>query len=478
MAIFGIAASGNAFGQAIDHQKGMVSREKVVVERQTKQFMDLGKGWVLSSSGGLSYLNPNDDSYWFKLSGVIRLDETLFMGSHRDKQPIYGRGIAFYPTIPSSANLRQAELYMDGGVGEGWEYTLGLSFKGSNVRFTDTWLSYSGFLENNQVFVGRVPGNWFGLENSNSTSWNPFLERSLAASAFYPGDGLGVMTDFWWDTGAITIAAMQPDQKPASDGSQSVLSNNGSDVIPGIRDRWRGTVRATVAPLHEAGDVWHFGISGAVRELNSTVADASASQFNQANLANSPGVAFIVGPDAVGRNTDSLLNTTRGNLALADANGNQLPSPIRANNVRMFNLEAARQYGPFMLEGEYTNVYVHRIGSPTFGTLRFDGWNIQTRYMLTGEHHEYDVRDGNFGSVKINNPYGAVELAARYDYINLNNKDVRGGSEHNVTLGLNWFINQQVRLSANYIRASIHPYLDAPRRDLDIIGLRCQIRFK
>ena len=468
MALFGIAASGNAFGQAVDHQKGMISRERVVIERQTNPLADLGKGWVLGSSGGLSYLNPNDDSHWFKLSGVIRLDETLFMGSHRDKEVIRAPGTAFPVDLPSSANLRQAEVYMDGGVGQDWEYTLGLSFKGSNVRFTDTWLSYSGFLENNQVFVGRVPGNWFGLENSNSTSWNPFLERSLAANAFYPGDGLGVMTDFWWDMGAITIAAMQPDQKPNRDGTQDIFS---SDVNAGVRDRWRGTVRATIAPLHESGDVWHFGISGAVREMSSAVG-------YPINAPNVPRVAFSVGPDAVGRNTASLLNTSRGNTEEPYVNGVLVPSGIRANNVRMFNVEAARQYGPFMLEGEYTNVYVHRIGSVLYGTLRFDGWNIQTRYMLTGEHHEYDVRDGNFGSVKINNPYGAVELAARYDYINLNDKNVRGGSEHNVTLGLNWFINQQVRLSANYIRASIHPYLDAPRRDLDIIGLRCQIRFK
>jgi len=473
IAILGITASSCAFAnQALDSQAAMNKEKKEEVTREYKKHKHHKKhkchcpgnqGWVLSSTGGLSYVHPNNDSHWFKLSGVIRLDETLFMGSYRDKQPIYGTGSNAVNAVsfPSSANLRRVEAYMVGGIGKNWEYTLGLTFfTGSNVRFTDTWLSYTGFLENNQVFVGRVSGNWFGLDNSNSTTWNPFLERSLAASAFYPGDGLGVMTDFWWHNGAVTLAAMQPEQKPNSNGVQSVFNNNGSEVIPGVRDRWRGTVRATVAPVHEVGNVWHFGISGAYRELNSAVNGVAPTQQGT-------GVDFMVGPGATGRNVISLLNTTT-------VNGG---APICANNVRMFNVEMAKQHGPFMLEGEYTNVFVHRVNS-TIGTVRFDGWNVQTRYLLTGEAHKYDVRDGNFSTVEPNNHYGAVELAARYDYVTLNDKDVRGGSEHNVTVGLNWFINQQVRLSANYIRAAIHPVLDAPKRNLDIVGMRCQVRFK
>ncbi len=476
MAILGIVASSNAFGRSIDHRKGEIDREreKISIERQTNKLWDSSNGWILSSSGGLSYINPNDDRHWFKLSGVIRLDETFFMGSYSDKAPVYTVPASGSVSFPSSANLRRVQAYFDGGVGENWEYTLTLTLTGNYVNFGDTWLSYTGLLaNNNEIFVGNVAGNWFGLENANSTSWNPFLESSLASNAFYPGDGLGVMTDFWGDLGGITLVAMQPVQKPGNNGSQSVLNNNGSEVIPGVNDRWHGTVRATIAPMHEAGNVCHFGVSGAFRELNSTIQGAPTAGFNKKDPTASPGVAFVVGPDARGRNTTDLLNTTTGNLAYGAAGG----APIRANNVRLFNVEAARQIGPWMLEGEYTNAYVHRIGS-TLGSVQFAGWNVQTRYLLTGEHHEYDVRDGNFGSVNINNPYGAVELAARYDYVNLNDKDVRGGSEHNVTVGLNWFVNQQVRLSANYIRASIHPALDKPRRDLDIIGMRCQIRFK
>lgn len=448
LVVLGIAASSNAFaGQAPENTAGG---------------WNLGEGWLLTSSGGLSYINPNCADYWFKLSGLLRFDETFFMGSYRDKGNNY----------PNGGNIRTADLYFDGGLGKDWEYTLSLQFAGSNrPTLGNTWLSYAGFADNNEVYAGLVPGNWFGLDNANSGTWNPFLERSLVATTFYPGDGYGVMTDFWWDSAGLTLVAMKSDQSTFNE-------------VSNVRDRWRATARATVAPVHEAGDVWHFGISGAAREVVNTVAGVPTPL-----MANPTGAGFnVAGPGARVRNPSAtgignVVNTAFGNPAA-------IGLPIQANNVRLFNVEAARQIGPFMLEGEYTNAYVHRMGTQPFlqadgttvqvdqGSLRFSGWNVQTRYLLTGEHHSYDVRDGQFGSVKPCSAYGAIEVAARYDAVNLNNKNVRGGSQSNVTVGLNWFLNKQVRFSMNYIRASIHPANDAPHRNLDIIGLRAQVRFQ
>jgi len=351
IAISGLIVGGSAFADQVKNKAKDLAKELEGTEahdstrrHKSREGWDLGNGWKLNTTGGLSYVNPQNADYWVKLSGVIRLDETAFMGSYRDKAAYLPNGAAAGTTpskITNGALVRVIETYLDGGLGENWEYTFSLSYGGgqsTKVTVSDTWLSYTGLMENNQVYVGRVPGNWFGLDSANSTSWNPFLERSMQANAFYPGDGLGAMTDFWWENG---------------------------------------------------------------------------------------GVVFIA----------------------------------------------------FMLEGEYTTAFVHRVNN-NLGTLRFDGWNLQTRYLLTGEHHAYDVRDGNFGTVIPNAHYGAVEVVARYDFLNLNNKDVRGGTEHDVSVGLNWFVSQQIRVSANYIRASIHPNSDQAKRNLDIVAARLQLKFK
>lgn len=487
IALLSVAYCGNAFGA---EQKAAVAEPKKEVKRQYEirdgrtvdcetgnRVWDLGRGWKVSSFGGISYEHPNDARYWFKLSGALRFDETIFMGSYRDKQPVpkdVPNEVTGQWGFASGATVRTADLYIDGGVGEDWEYTWTNSFKGNKVKFGDCWIAYSGLLKNNQVFVGRVPGNWFGLDNANSTSWMPFLERSLQTIAFYPGDGLGIMTDFWWDCAGLTLTFAQPDQTDSNLPNNPPLVGEFDQVelttrpplnipgeLPEIRDRWRATIRGTFAPIHDVGDVWHFGLSGAWKEVASSV-----------NGINTPEIGFATPPSASARNTAQLLNT----------------GFIRANNARWVNAEIARQYGPLILEGEYTEVYVHRVGS-NFGTLRFHGWNLQGRYLLTGETHEYDVRDGSFGTVKPNCPYGAFEVAARYDFLNLNNKNVFGGTEHDVTVGLNWYVNGNIRLSANYIRASIYPNPAfalqrgavpgaAYKRNLDILAMRCQIRFK
>ncbi len=74
----------------------------------------------------------------------------------------------------------------------------------------------------------------------------------------------------------------------------------------------------------------------------------------------------------------------------------------------------------------------------------------------------------------------------------MNDKNVFGGTEHNTTIGLNWFINDNVTLKFNYIRANIRTNpvqvasLIAPdlvlrpvrnKRQLDIFGMRLGVMF-
>jgi phosphate-selective porin OprO/OprP len=461
VAVLSLAASCNVFARAESDDTGRDTITRETPQEVTQGGWDLGGGWKIGTFGGVSYVNPNNVCHWFKMTGSLRADQTFFMGSYRDKGNLY----------PNGGSIRSAQLSAEGGVGRDWEYSIGLDFTSSldssvrgsssshvGVELTDTFLAYSGFMENNQIFVGQLTASWFGLENSTSTSWNPFLEKSLQAQAFFPGEGLGVMTDFWWDNGDITFLAVQPGIGARSkgkllDGAKEDIEDNNTH-----RDQWLALTRLTYCPVVELGNVWHFGVSAAWWE-----APTSYKNRPYADKGND----FSARPSARARNTPSLINT----------------GPIRANYTRQVNLEMARQFGSFLISGEYSNAYMHRVGSPR-GSLQFNGWSTQMSYILTGEVHEYDVRDGNFGTIKPCGEYGAFEIAARYDFLNLNDKDLRGGTQHDVTLGLNWYVNNNVRLSANYVRASIHPSellknVPVPyKRNLDIIGVRAQLRFK
>ncbi|MEQ9446314.1 MAG: porin, partial [Rhodospirillaceae bacterium] len=58
---------------------------------------------------------------------------------------------------------------------------------------------------------------------------------------------------------------------------------------------------------------------------------------------------------------------------------------------------------------------------------------------------------------------GAVEIAFRYDFADLTDSNILGGEMDRYTLGVNWYLNGNTRISANYITA----YIDRPMSYLD-----------
>ena len=104
----------------------------------------------------------------------------------------------------------------------------------------------------------------------------------------------------------------------------------------------------------------------------------------------------------------------------------------------------------------------------------FNGGYLQVAYTLTGEARNYDRSRGTIGRAYFNGgPFspaflnrnteggfchslGAIEIAARYDYTNLNSGGspltrINGGCMQGVTLGLNWYLNSNMTIMADYV---------------------------
>jgi len=167
-----------------------------------------------------------------------------------------------------------------------------------------------------------------------------------------------------------------------------------------------------------------------------------------------------------------------------------------ANNAVIYQPELALVFGSFHMQGEYQWLNVERgNGSPT---LNFHGWYAQAGWFLTGEVRRYLIRDtpdsATFGRVRPRNNlgdggFGAFEIAARYSGLDLSDRDVRGGTERNITLGLNWYVNPYMRFMFNYIRVNndnealgnvanlIPPNANGSNDDPRVYQLRGQVDF-
>ena len=146
---------------------------------------------------------------------------------------------------------------------------------------------------------------------------------------------------------------------------------------------------------------------------------------------------------------------------------------IVADNASLLGLEAAILLGALSVQGEYM------VATPDLAAGSdpdLTGYYIAASYFLTGEQRNYKAAKGAFGRVKpsenLGAGSGALEIAARLSNVDLSDKAVAGGELDDVTLGVNWYLNPNTRIMANYVAADLDGV-----GDVNVIETRFQIDF-
>ena len=123
----------------------------------------------------------------------------------------------------------------------------------------------------------------------------------------------------------------------------------------------------------------------------------------------------------------------------------------------MQTTDATPALSPTLVESEFS---VSRAERPGASDAVFWGALVQVRHLLTGEHRRYIRSRGLFGRVVPKQDldfreggWGALELALRFSYLDLNGGGVQGGTLNDVSVGANWYPFSNVRFMANYIHA-------------------------
>ncbi len=154
-----------------------------------------------------------------------------------------------------------------------------------------------------------------------------------------------------------------------------------------------------------------------------------------------------------------------------------------ADEVNLFGLESALVLGPLSLQAEFMAATTG--GGADADDVCLKGMYFQTSYFLTGEHRPYSTSSGAFGRVKPKANFGAdgtgaLELTGRYSYLDLNDgSSVRGGRLTNSIVGMNWYLNPNVRFMFNYVHASLDRTIAVGDDDgeADLFMVRAQIDF-
>lgn len=326
--------------------------------------------------------------------------------------------------MEGDVELRRLRIGFAGTVMKDWTFGYNYDSESSlGFRTKGVSIGYKGF-DKVRIKLGNLQQP-FSLEELTSSNHIALMERSLA-HVFAPSYTIGATVSTWGKHWSFTGGYFDDnlaDRRNDNDGSHSFAA------------------RGTFNPIDKKKFKIHLGASAVLRNLSS----------NQT-------VSYSTRPES--HPTDSRLLST-GTLSGVD-------------DIRIFGLEAALIKGPWLLQGEYMRAELDRNSRPD---PSFYGAYIQGSWIITGEKHRYSGKKGIFKQIKPKSTYGAVELAVRYSTLDLQDETVTGGEEDNITLGINWHINQNVRVMANYIRADADPNRNGVEEDVDIVQMRFQAYF-
>lgn len=297
-----------------------------------------------------------------------------------------------------TTEFRRARLTLSGKA-LGWDYKMEQDFgAGSNLDgLRDLYIAKS-------VWGGKVTVGHFkpyrSMEELTSSNEVLMMERPFAsASGLFNGrqfqQGVGYMR-----SGANYTAGL------------SVFNLRGA---AGVRNEGVGAAgRFTYAPINSETGTLHLGGWFSVEDLNAGSANTSAS------------VSYA------GRRGPS--------QTIAAVNG------VAGDKITAYAAEVAGSFGPAFFQGEYVQSTFEQ---PFFSDQDVTAWYLQGSWMLNGGHKPYKSAAGVFGSPKVGDK-GLWELTARYD--NIENKDIANREVNSVLLGVNYYVNSNLRFMFNYTK--------------------------
>lgn len=423
-------------------------------------------------NNGLEIFTPNKD-FRVHIGGRTQFDNTWFNPSDQVQFGAAGApnvnnaGGNFVGAIRDGSDFRRGRLRVDGTLWDWMEFAVEYDFF-NTVNFepfqtnndrpiqtnrvsntpvpTDVWWQFNGL-----PYLGNLRfGNFkdpIGLEHMMSSRFLDFIERSYNQDAFYGpfnnGFAPGVQaTNTLFDERATwTLGGFR----------NNTLTNQGY-VLDNQAYMVCGRVTALPVYVQDGLGLVHVGCSYEHRINSGDINRGVPMTRKRVRGSLRPGVAsnwYIIGDT--------------GNIV--------------SENEDLVNFEFTTGMGPWNVMAEYCINAVHNAFVPLLGTAAteatragtyvgtawFQGGYIQTSYFLTGEHREYSRKNAIWERVipaenalmaKTKDcPWtfgrGGWQVLARADYLTLSNSHFNGGVIYDYTLGLNWFLNPNMKLQWN-----------------------------
>jgi phosphate-selective porin OprO/OprP len=333
--------------------------------------------------------------------------------------------------MTSGAAGRAIRLEVQGSAWEKWTFRTQVDFAGDAVRVRHAWLQYN-YADNGGIRIGQQTFG-YGLESASSSPDLLLAERAMFHRAWGVRHVKAVVWNHRGEGWLSSLGLLGEEESRNFNPDNSFILN------------WRGVWQ----PIQDEDNLIHFGVVA-----------------NRTSYKNDAEVQFRVNPageSMSGNNQVRLIDT--GVIAdrdYLDRGGIEFVSAV--NN--------------FALLAEYNEARVARTsGDP----VRFQGHYVHFLWLMTGESFPYNPSTGTIGSMKPNQNFetedgwGAFGLSLRYDHLDLDDGAIEGGKETDLSVGLLWWPNPNIKFVAQYTKAQTEK--SGVSDDPSLVQLRAQVVF-
>ncbi|HMO50015.1 MAG TPA: porin [Kiritimatiellia bacterium] len=414
----GLAFSLNSHGDEALQQR-LADLEAKVASLEQNDAQSLRGAW----RNGFIFEQP-DKAFRLRVGGRMQMDTAFFSADEAldEAKGPFDDGIKF----------RRARLFLSGTLYDNFEFLTEYDFAGG-TQFRTLYMGVKNIPVIGNVRAGHLLEP-FGLEEFSSNNHLTLMERG-GPTIFSPVRNSGLMVFNHQLEERMTWAA----------GVFKDTGNFGDSVS---NEEFAVTARLTGLPYlaNEDRNYLHVGYNMSYRNLNEEGFRARAR------------------PDSF---VAPYVTDTKN---------------LTADSVTLASLEAMLNLGPLTLQSEWgmAGLSGHKdedgVGQPQ---PEFTAYYVMAAYRLTGEHKPYNRKNGTFLGIRPNQNVtgkswgkGAWELAARYNSVDLMDKNVEGGEMEAVTFGLNWYLNPNSRVMFNYVMADVKDI-----GDVDVYQMRFQFDF-
>jgi len=296
-----------------------------------------------------------------------------------------------------------------------WTGEVDLNFAGGQLDVKDAFIGYRSD-EHKYYFKAGYFKEPISMETTTTSRYQTFIEEPFMTE-FAPARQMGINFSKW-DTRYLVVGGVHfndVENMEVTTYSQDINKASGTD------EGYSLTGKAVFRPINKDNKLIHIAIDASYRTPKTSWEFPNTYRVSLRDMTNISRKKFL--------DTDDIPNV-ESNILLGG--------------------ELAASYKNIKFASEYLLTKVNR--KEGFENYQASGLFASVSYLVFGGKYNYNIEEGEFSQVTRGKEWGDIEIALRYDYINLNDTkaEIMGGSANGYTAGITYHVNPNVKFMLNY----------------------------